>query len=66
MSTKASVQPKAIGSPDPGGTDYREKVSREISNNLTVCELNEIPFLNNSTARQDFPENFFFGKTKFK
>ena len=61
MSTKASVQLKAIGSPDPGGSDDREKVAWEISDNLIVCDLNEIPFLKNSTARQDSAEFVFVG-----
>ena len=53
--TKASVQPKAIGSPDPCGTGYRGKIAREICDNLIAAELfNEITFLDNSTAFQDF------------
>jgi len=58
--TKASVQPKAIGSPDPCGTGYRGKIAREICDNLIAAELfNEITFLDNSTAFQDFYKFFF-------
>ena len=58
--TKASVQPKAIGSPDPCGTGYRGKIAREICDNLIAAELfNEITFLDNSTAFQDFYKSFF-------
>ena len=61
--TKASVQPKAIGSPDPCGTGYRGKIAREICDNLIAAELfNEIAFLDNSTAFQDFYKFFFFEK----
>ena len=49
-STKASVQPKALRSPNPSGAGYREKVAgRFVTNQLLVNFLTKYLF---STTRQ--------------